>query len=181
MAEAYNAEVVRAQMAAHHDGQTGFANNGRKNAYECEDCGAWIVTIDREPGVTPFMVECGICRQMATSKFYRVADRMQPTHEWYRPETSNGLSPWSLEHVSKGGLLLRTIDGHDSREGWQTSPPETLPDTLAEARAALTAKLDALDKEQAAILAKMAEPCPIKREDYPSRQTYRAARAKWRR
>lgn len=92
-------------------GGQGFQNVGRKNAYECERCGSYIVTIDRDPGVTPFIVRCGNCGNEATSKFYRVQDWLSPTHEWYRPETLEGVEPCFFPHLEKGGLLLRPVEG----------------------------------------------------------------------
>lgn len=53
-------EEIRAKAAQYHNGSEGFDNNARKNAYECDGCGSYIVTVDREPGVTPDMdAECG--------------------------------------------------------------------------------------------------------------------------
>jgi hypothetical protein len=93
------------------------------NAYECDGerayadipakpgCGAYIVTIDRHPGVTPFMVKCGHCGQMAESKRYNIQSYLNPTHEWYRPETLDGIEPVYFDHLSRGGLILRAIPG----------------------------------------------------------------------
>jgi hypothetical protein len=93
----------------------GFDNIGKKNAYECPDCGAYMVSIDRHPGVTPFMTKCGNCSGFAQSKMYRVSDRLTPTHEWYRPERLEDIPPGSEDHISRGGLVLREIDGE---RGW---------------------------------------------------------------
>lgn len=92
----------------------GFKNADRKNAYECEACGSYIITIDRDPGVTPFMVKCENCGGMASSKFYRVQDYLDPTHEWYRPASLAGIDKGYYDHIERGGLILRSIDGH----GW---------------------------------------------------------------
>ena len=103
------------QIAEQHnrDGE-GFKNVGRKNAYECESCGSYIVTIDRDPGVTPFMVKCENCGAMAKSKFYRVQEYLSPTHEWYRPDSLAGIGTGYYDHLERGGLILRAIDG----KGW---------------------------------------------------------------
>lgn len=101
----------------------GFDNTGKKNAYECEACKAYIVTVDRHPGVTPFMTKCGICGGMAQSKMYRVADWLEPTHEWYRPDTLEGIPTHSHDHLSRGGLILRPIDG----ASWRTDTPSKYP------------------------------------------------------
>jgi hypothetical protein len=116
-------DQIRAKAAEHFNGKDGFANAERLNAYECDGeksfregvpdkdgCGHYIVTIDREPGVTPFIVRCGNCGMSARSKGYKVASYLTPTHEWYRPDCLRELTEWELEHVKKGGLLLRPID-----------------------------------------------------------------------
>lgn len=179
-------DEIRAKAAEYHNGSDGFDNNARKNAYECDECGSYIVTVDREPGVTPFMVSCGNCGAMAKSKFYRVQAYLEPTHEWYRPETLDGLDPWESEHVENGGLLLRLIGGGDFKEGWQKADS-----AMAKAEAdmeALRASFE-MAKFEAAMADRMkgyraniirpqpVEPA-IKREDYPSRQAYRHALAK---
>lgn len=94
----------------------GGAFTGKKNAYECDEsrhggpgCGAWIVTIDVHPGVTPFILKCEACGGMAHSKMYRVAPSLIPTHEWYRPDKLDGVDPIYFDHLSKGGLILRPI------------------------------------------------------------------------
>ena len=113
------------EIAEHHHGRegAGFDNTGKKNAYECDECHAYIVTIDRHPGVTPFMTACGKCAGLAKSKFYRVADWLEPTHEWYRPETLADIpadaGPGTYEHLGNGGLILRPINGAE----WQTGDP----------------------------------------------------------
>lgn len=174
----YDVDAVRKQAAEHFNGTDGFRNGDRKNAYECESCGSYIITVDREPGVTPFMVSCGNCKAMAKSKFYRVVDSLIPTHEWFRPETIDGLTQWSADHVGNGGLLLRKIGGGDSKEGWHE--PASKEKLIEEWEGRLIAlehveKIRAIERQQLEILRKMAEPSPIKREDYPSRQTFRAA------
>lgn len=123
--------VEAARKAAEHfDGSKGFGNMGRLNAYTCvgrikvgskfdparggfervPGCGLRVVTIDREPGVTPFMTMCPACGAETQSGFYRVPADLQPSHEWYRPDTFDGLLPHAIEHVLKGGLFLREIE-----------------------------------------------------------------------
>lgn len=123
----------------------GFDNTGKKNAYECEDCRAYIVTIDRAPGVTPFMTKCGNCSGMAKSKMYRVSDRLTPTHEWYRPDTLDGIPEGYHDHLSRGGLILREIDG----ETWQIQGPEKTAESIckdADAFASLKAAMKDSEK-----------------------------------
>lgn len=96
---------------------SGFKNTGKLNAYECDGesfkgtkgCGSYIVTIDRHPGVTPFMLKCGNCGGFAHSKMYRVQPGLTPTHEWYRPDTIKDVPKSAYDHVAKGGLVLRPI------------------------------------------------------------------------
>lgn len=116
----------------------GFDNSGKKNAYECPACHAYIVTIDRHPGVTPFMTKCGECGDLAQSKMYRVAEHLYPTHEWYRPERLEDVPPGSEYHISRGGLVLRPIGA----EGWQAGwPAKTKLDPRRELES-LKAKMD---------------------------------------
>ncbi len=160
---------IRAEAAAHYNGEGGFDNSSRKNAYECGQCGSYIVTVDLEPGVTPFMVSCGTCGAGATSKFYRVHASLTPTHEWYRPEAFDGLSRWAIDHVEKGGLLLRQIGGGHQNEGWQ-HPGDGL--------AAAKRELDAahIEEEKRAAFKRMAECVPdLDRSKFANRQQYRAA------
>lgn len=106
---------IAERAARFHDGVNGFANSGRVNFYRCErDFAHMTVTIDREPGVTPFMIRCPHCEEknFAQSAGYRVATTLEPTHEWYRPDSFGELrdQPWALDHVKMGGLLLRKIE-----------------------------------------------------------------------
>jgi hypothetical protein len=114
------AREAGAQMEA-----SGNSFEGRINVYACTPplmpgstvgggCGHWIVTIDRGAGVTPMFVKCGNCGGMATSRMYKVGDGLEPTHEWFRPTSADELpegytNPGALDHVRRGGLLLRPI------------------------------------------------------------------------
>jgi hypothetical protein len=105
----------------------GHSFEGRINVYACTPpmmagstmkggCGYWIVTVDREAGVTPMFVKCGHCGGTASSRMYKVGAGLEPTHEWFRPasadELPEGYSVASVaDHLSNGGLLLRPIDG----------------------------------------------------------------------
>jgi len=85
----------------------------KKNIYTCEVCHDHVVTVDIDEGVTPFMIDCKCtpgCKGMMKSSMYRVFDQsMKAGWEWYRPTDVSGLSRWSLDHVSKGGLILRQV------------------------------------------------------------------------
>lgn len=81
------------------------------NIYTCPD-GHQTVTVDRDEGVTPFIIDCehGDCKKEAKSSFYRVDQTLIPTHEWYKPESTEGLGAWEKEHVEMGGLSFRKIE-----------------------------------------------------------------------
>jgi len=83
----------------------------KKNIYTCSKCRHQMVTVDRDDGTTPFMTSCPICKSPAQSSFYNVDQKLQPTHEWYKPteEETKKLKAGTLEHVNMGGLLLRNI------------------------------------------------------------------------
>jgi hypothetical protein len=88
---------------------------GKTNLYTCTSCGGRVTTIDREDGVTPFMIGCRAtegCHGMMQSSFYRVPpDAPPPTYEWYRPteKEARRLGPSMLEHVKQGGLNIRPV------------------------------------------------------------------------
>lgn len=130
-------EKIAAQAREHY-GKEGFPNEGKLNVYRCQgkreflpplgkatqtqaSCGRQTVTIDREPGVTPFIIGCPDCGGEAQSSMYRVPANLDPTHEWYRPDSLDGLKPGERDHVERGGLLLRPIKGvHEHRQPkWQ--------------------------------------------------------------
>lgn len=106
----------------------------RKNAYWCEDCHGYIVTVDIDEGVTPMFLACRVkgepnapgndCKGTSRSMMYPAEPwpekdgfghpiPTEPTWEWYAPglDEANALSRDAFEHVQKGGLLLRRI-GH---------------------------------------------------------------------
>lgn len=87
-----------------------------KNAYYCEACKGYIVTINKDDGVTPFMIGCRVlgepddpantCKGMMKSMFYPKEPwpekdgfgneiPTEPTHEWYKP-TSGELNQMGL-------------------------------------------------------------------------------------
>lgn len=105
---------------------------GEKNAYYCNTCGGYIVTIDRDDGVTPVFLLCrapredGVepCRGTMRSMMYPdepwpASDGFdnpiptEPTWEWFKPtlRAARRGGPEMLDHVQKGGLELRKIDG----------------------------------------------------------------------
>lgn len=114
---------------------------GEKNAYFCDDCHGYIVTVDRDEGVTPMFLACRVkgeptdpendCEGTSRSMMYPgepwpEEDGLghpiptEPTWEWYTPEAEEilTLDVESVDHVRKGGLLLRQIkkEGHAGRD-----------------------------------------------------------------
>lgn len=97
---------------------------GRLNGYRCEQNPAHkIITIDREAGVTPYTTSCVHCERLGhpnqrggfyrwatmRSAMYRIPQDLTPTHEWYRPDSLEGLDRGMVDHLLKGGLTLREI------------------------------------------------------------------------
>ena len=87
---------------------------GRKNAYICKDCGGATVTVDRDDGVTPFMLRCRAkegCGGWAESSFYRCDQSLEATHEWYKPSGAQIAvsNAGARAHYRQGGLALRPI------------------------------------------------------------------------
>lgn len=91
---------------------------GKLNIYCCDTCGHHIVTIDKDEGVTPFMITCRAiepCPGKMTSSMYRVFDALiKPGYEWYSPDANERAAmPKPLfDHVQKGGLILRPYTGN---------------------------------------------------------------------
>jgi hypothetical protein len=117
--------LTEAAAAEVEERYSSFTN--RKNAYYCETCHGYIVTIDRDGGVTPMFLGCRAtdgCAGMSRSMMYPTepwperdglghAIPTEPTWEWYRPdaaELARERDAGTLEHVRKGGLLLRRIE-----------------------------------------------------------------------
>jgi hypothetical protein len=88
-------------------------HHGKKNIYVCWNCQDRIITVDRDRGVTPFMIDCTSpgCGGLMASSLYRLFNghELRADHEWYRPEPSQALAPFEEQHVKNGGLLLRKI------------------------------------------------------------------------
>lgn len=83
------------------------------NYYTCEKCGKIIKTIDKEPGVTPFLISCDSCEGMAQSSFYsEIAPDKEIDYEWFRPSLQylSKCTEGEIEHVLNGGLLKRPYD-----------------------------------------------------------------------
>lgn len=84
----------------------------KKNAYRCEgETSHTTITIDRDKGVTPFMTKCPVCEATTVSSMYRVAQSMEPTHEWFRPPADkwHTYKAHTQLHLSIGGLILEEI------------------------------------------------------------------------
>jgi hypothetical protein len=92
---------------------------GKINIYTCNK-GHKTVTIDRDDGVTPFIIACPKCDEppvlgsgsddgFAQSSFYRVPQNITPEYEWYTPVNLEGFSQEAREHILNGGLVKRKI------------------------------------------------------------------------
>lgn len=83
----------------------------RINQYTCSSCGGVITTIDRNEGVTPWMLTCRAtegCGGTMRSHGYTVDTSLKPDHEWYTPAK---LPKGEMrEYVQMGGLLIRRIE-----------------------------------------------------------------------
>jgi len=120
-------------------------NPTKRNIYTCEACGWQIVCTDREPGVTPYLIQCQAevmggkpCAGTMTSAFYCVPLFLRSEFVWTRPSlaTVREFGQAMREYVEKGGLLL------EQRADWR------------EARAANAAALELFKAEQVLKLAK---------------------------
>lgn len=86
----------------------------RINVYTCRTCERSIVTVDRDEGVTPFLLGCrvgGRCAGTMQSACYRADQTLTPTYEWFKPSLKNARrkGPAMLDHVKQGGLDIRPI------------------------------------------------------------------------
>ena len=81
-----------------------------KNLYQCQDCHGEIVTLDLVDGTTPFMLACHVtpgCAGMMNSSFYRCEQTLPHHYEWFKPDSLEGYDEDMLEHIRKGGLVIR--------------------------------------------------------------------------
>ena len=110
------------------------SSRNRKNAYFCDTCHGYIVTIDLEEGVTPMFLTCRVKGEPRTPEndcLGRMHSMMypdepwpdrdgygneiptEPTWEWYKPDEQELKrmrrkgDEAGIEHVRKGGLMLR--------------------------------------------------------------------------
>lgn len=98
-------------------GQAANERVGRENCYVCRECLGHIVTVDRDPGVTPMFLGCrateGCSGQMVSSGYpdpdKKPASIGPATWEWFRPTDLKGYEPDMVDHISRGGLELRKI------------------------------------------------------------------------
>lgn len=85
----------------------------RLNKYTCKTCGGSIVTIDRDDGVTPFLMGCRaseICSGDMVSSFYRDVTG-EPAYEWRKPTPAEykQMSAAMRDHIDQGGLQIYRI------------------------------------------------------------------------
>ncbi len=120
---------------AEREGGQRAASYGKVNAYICPECKHRLITVDRDPGVTPAFLPCdgpgphdktkAIAATMA-SEFYRVfIPETEAAKEYFRPSYEYYLQirdSNSVKHINNGGLLLRPIgatypDDHEYMTG----------------------------------------------------------------
>lgn len=87
----------------------------RLNRYTCQKCSGEIVTVDRDEGVTPFMLLCRAtadCKGHMYSSFYRGVTGT-PTYEWRKATLTEfqKSSRAMQEHFKMGGLDIHPIEG----------------------------------------------------------------------
>lgn len=103
---------------------------GAKNAYFCETCGGYTVTIHADEGVTPMFLTCRAsgdvkdCLGRAVSMMYPKepwpeAVPSEPQFEWYKPspEQTRKMPAYERMHYQEGGLDLRRIGGGEDEPG----------------------------------------------------------------
>lgn len=97
-----------------------MSETDRLNVYICQTCGGMICTIDRDQGVTPFMIACQVmrfCSGMMQSQWYpELPPHFSPEYEWYKPKLKKHMDVVTAEHVKKGGLLLRKLEPNRARQ-----------------------------------------------------------------
>jgi len=84
----------------------------KRNAYTCQKCKGTIITVDRDKGTTPFMIECLAkvgCDGDMHSHFYTgpvVNGSLPAAYEWRKP-TEKEFAEASVAmkaHFNQGGL-----------------------------------------------------------------------------
>ena len=92
---------------------------GKKNCYTCQKCGGRTTTLDIDEGVTPFAIQCKAkegCKGMMYSCFYQIDQTIPVNYVWYMPKDLQGFNQYTLEHIRKGGLVMRKAT---SEEMWR--------------------------------------------------------------
>lgn len=95
-------------------------SQNKKNRYVCQKCHKSIITIDKDEGITPFMIECKAtenCDGLMYSSFYDKSLQnnplLIPMFEWYKPKNANHYPEEHREimqkHFDEGGLDIRPI------------------------------------------------------------------------
>lgn len=108
--EAKHKLILSPSVQAYVDKLDGLDGGSRRNSYICKTCGGVYVTVDIDPGVTPMFMRCYAtegCEGEAHSTMYSGAPAIDPTLEWYRPETTKGQNPAMVDHLRQGGLVHR--------------------------------------------------------------------------
>lgn len=101
-------------------------NEQRLNAYYCDTCRRYVVTVDRDEGATPMFLACRAdgdptdegftgCTGLSQSMGYPALNVWPidptPTWEWYKPGAAEHVTfgESMREHLNAGGLALRQI------------------------------------------------------------------------
>lgn len=97
------------------------SQNNKINVYTCEKCAGQVVTIDTEPGVTPFSLICRAkkdCGGRMHSAFYQVSQELNPEYQWRKPTKTEfyQLDEATREYVTKGGLLIYPLNSITRKE-----------------------------------------------------------------
>ena len=102
-----------------NDFYTSIDLTNRINVWVCESQGQinphQHVCKDVDAGVTPFIIQCRVCKGEARSVMYRIhpdfKKRLEVKYEWYRPSLEETLkeSPAMIDHILRGGLKMREI------------------------------------------------------------------------
>jgi hypothetical protein len=99
------------------------------NTYTCPKCSGFIVTLDREEGVTPMMLRCRAskgCDGMMESAFYMADQTLTPSYEWRKPTKGEYLRMRTpmREHIDRGGLEIYPIRPPAERENPKRDPEQ---------------------------------------------------------
>ena len=85
---------------------------GKVNCYVCSSCKDITKSVNKDAGVTPFIIVCS-CGNFAQSTFFNdIVPDKKPKIEFYRPtlEELSELNEAEVTHVLMGGLIEKEIE-----------------------------------------------------------------------